>query len=187
MTVAVCIASGPSLVPEDVEYVKGKAEVYVVNDCHKIAPWADVLYACDLEWWRWHEGVEAFAGEKWTINRTAAEEFNLHHIQGEQSLLWSTRQGCIATGFNSGFQVMNLAALRGATRIILLGYDMGFSDEAKRHWFGNHPAGLHRASNYGKFIRHFERAAKVIETDIINCSRKSALRCFPQASLRDVL
>ena len=52
----VCIASGPSLTPEDVQAVKewrdaGKGKVIVVNTTFRAAPWADAMFAMDAKWW----------------------------------------------------------------------------------------------------------------------------------------
>jgi hypothetical protein len=47
---AVLVASGPSLCPSDVDRVRGRARVIAVNDGYRLAPWADVLYACDRRW-----------------------------------------------------------------------------------------------------------------------------------------
>lgn len=183
---AICIASGPSLVPEDVDYCRGKGRVYVVNDCHKLAPWADVLYACDKAWWEYYNGVPEFKGEKWTLNFEAAKMYGLKHI-GLCGDDWSDNPEAIATGRNSGFQALNLAVNQGASRVILLGYDMGFKD--KRHWFGDHPnhGNLNRDSNYKEWIKCFNRAAPRIPVEVINCSRESALTCFPRSDLRDVI
>ena len=41
------LATGPSLTPDQAEYAKGKARVIAVNDAWRLAPWADILYACD--------------------------------------------------------------------------------------------------------------------------------------------
>ena len=41
------LATGPSLTPAQAEYAKGKARVIAVNDAWRLAPWADILYACD--------------------------------------------------------------------------------------------------------------------------------------------
>ena len=56
---AVCIASGPSLTQADVDYVRGKARVIVVNNGYLLAPWADVLYAADARWWMLAQGRDA--------------------------------------------------------------------------------------------------------------------------------
>ena len=62
----VCIGGGPSLTLADVTSIAGKARVIAINDAYRMAPWADMLYACDLKWWRWHDGAPYFLGEKWT-------------------------------------------------------------------------------------------------------------------------
>lgn len=183
---AICIASGPSLCADDVEYCKGKGRVYVVNDCYKMAPWADVLYACDLPWWEHHSGVPGFAGEKWTVDLEASRKYGLNHIGTLHGEVWSSRADAIATGRNSGFQALNLAA-HSADRIILLGYDMKLGPNRERHWFGEHPGALNKNSDYHVFIKAFRDAAPHIKQKVINCSRATALDCFPQADLRDVL
>ena len=69
----VCLASGPSLTPADVEYVRGKARVIVINTTVLLAPWADVLYACDARWWQWHhKTVKGFAGMKFALTKASA-------------------------------------------------------------------------------------------------------------------
>lgn len=181
----VCVASGPSLTPEDVEYCKGKAKVYVVNDCYKLAPWADVLYACDKEWWDHHGGVPDFKGQKWTLTKESANKYNLNWINCIYGRNWSNDPNFIVSGGNSGFQCLNLAVLHGATEVILLGYDMGHT--GKKHWFGEHPKALQRGSNYTGWVKHFIRASSEIPVPVVNCSRETAIPCFPRKQLREVL
>lgn len=179
MTTAICIATGESLTQEDVDYIRGKGRVYVVNDAYRLAPWADILYACDYEWWDYHKPV--FAGEKWTINARASKEFNLRYIeQGEKGFSFDDNK--LGTGGNSGFQCLNLAYLHGATKIVLLGYDMGGT-----HFFGKHPAHLNRGSDFSSWIKHMNEAAALIDIPVFNCTRNTALDCFPKVALRDVL
>lgn len=69
----------------------------------------------------------------------------------------------------------------------MLGYDMR-KDGKKRHFFGSHPRGLERESNY----RHFIECYKTIDParyglTIVNCSPGSALRHFPCADLAQAL
>lgn len=188
---AICIASGPSLTKDDIDYCRDKGKVYVVNDCHRLAPWANVLYACDFRWWEHHNGAAEFRGEKWTIDKAAAEKYQLNYIAAAawHEVFIMDRQA-IGLGSNSGFQVLNLAALRGAKRIILLGYDMKLSAEGKRHWFGEHPDALMLESDYKKWCANFAQAAPFIKhfgIEVINCSRDTALNCFPVKNLREVI
>lgn len=184
----VCIASGPSLTQEDVDYVRGKAHVIVVNDNYKKAPWADVLYACDAKWWRWHhKHVASFPGMKYALQQAAGQ------YPGVQVLKIAGHDGIervptgLRTGKNSGYQAMNLAYHFGANRIILLGYDMQRTDN-KEHWFGDHPN--KGQSPYQAFVKRFEKAAPEwhkLGVEVLNCTRSTALTCFPRMSIQAAL
>lgn len=183
----VCIASGPSLTQEDVDFVKGKAFVFVCNDGYRIAPWADLLYAADRAWWEYHLPLlNGFQGEKWTCDKPIAEKHGLHYIGIKNSLIFG-KNNSIANGSNSGFQLLNLAALQRPKRIVLLGYDMKETEE-KSHWFGDHPGKIKRTSKspYHKFIRAFNSAASEIDPQVINATRDTALTCFPRRPLEEV-
>lgn len=187
MKTAICIASGPSLTQDDVDYCKGKGTVYLINDNYKLAAWADHLYACDLEWWDAHDGVPNFQGKKWTINHAAHLKYGLNYIEMDSKSKFSKDPSKLATGGNSGFQALNLAVLHGHERVILLGYDMKLGENRKRHWFGDHPASLNKSSNYHNWITAFQTALPFIDAHVINCTRDTALKCFEKAELRAIL
>lgn len=191
MTTAICIASGPSLTAEDVNYCKGKGRVYVVNNCFKLAPWADVLYACDGRWWEhYHDEVaKIFKGEKWTIDVPAADKYGLNTIGVLNDKVWSEHPEAITLGGNSGHQVLNLACIKGAKKIILLGYDMKARKDGIRHWHGDHVNALLQTNpvEYLNWRNNFKEASKIIKAKIINCTVDTALDCFTRAELRDVL
>ena len=185
---AVVIGGGPSLTAEAVAFVRDKAKVIAVNDAYRLAPWAHVLYACDLKWWTWHPEAVAFAGLKVTHSKIAAQDF--------AGLRWmpcdsrapglSTNAEKLHCGKNSGYQAVNLAYLLGARRIVLLGFDMRRINNAG-HWFGEHPDRIR--SSYGPWLKTFETvAAQCAELGltIINATPGSALRCFPQQSIESV-
>lgn len=180
--ISVCIATGASLTQSQVNYVRGKAKIYVVNDAYKLAPWADVLYACDHRWWEYHKPV--FAGRKVSINEQAHKDFGIE-LWHQSKSVWSDKLGHLATGGNSGFQCLNLADLEGAGTIILLGYDMKDSG----HFFGEHPSKIRRdgIEKYSRWVKNFREAAPHIKAKVINCTPNSALDCFPMAKLESVL
>jgi len=177
---AVCLASGPSLTPEDIAAVRAWREadderyVIVVNTTFRAAPWADELYAMDRKWWNAHltEVKETFAGRLSTpLNGVKAAE----HVTHDK-------------GKNSGYGALALAILRGAQRVILLGYDAQHTD-GKTHWHGDHPEGLGSAGSVARWPRDFERAQRQYagRIEIINATRQTALTCFPRRRLEDVL
>jgi hypothetical protein len=184
MVIAICIASGASLKKEDVEYCRGKGKVYAVKECWKLAPWADVLYAADDDWWDHYDGVKEFQGERWTCNERAAQRHGINHIPYNSDLVWGT-DNVIATGGNSGFQALNLAVMQGAEKVILLGYDMGF--HGNKHWWTGQFKRNIRPSNYDDWIKKFNKAAPLIPVPVINCTRETALSCFERMPLHEAL
>ncbi len=183
---AICIASGPSLTQTDIDKCRLSGRtVYVVNDVFKSVPWAGYLFAADGDWWDHHKGAQGFAGERWTINNQMADKWGLNHIEGTSSGLFSATEP-ICYGKHSGFQAIGLAAVHGHKDIWLLGYDLGFEPGTPKHFFGEHPRGVDRPSQYGDWIEHFNRAAPLIAEagiKIINMTRKTALECFERGSL----
>ncbi|WP_295802144.1 hypothetical protein [uncultured Microbulbifer sp.] len=170
-TIAVCIASGPSLTAEDCDQVRQSGlPTIVTNNTWQLCPWAHTLYAMDRAWWsQYGERAKHFAGNKVTAVRGAkvAEHVAFQH------------------GRNSGYGAIALAAKWGARRIILLGYDCQFTG-GMRHWHGNHEKGLGNAEKIRNWPNEFARLQKRMKSEgreVINCTRETALTCFIQAPL----
>lgn len=187
----VCIATGPSLTVEDVEACRGLATVVTVNDAHRLAPWADVLYSSDQHWWAYHKGVPTFTGRKVGIAPLMPRsEWGVTVLRNTGDRGIETDPTGLRTGRNSGFAAMNLAVHLGAVRVLLLGYDMGVDPSGKRHFFGNHPPPLRSGPPYASFVAFFEAAVEPLRqlgVEVINCSRQTALTCFPRMAIADAL
>jgi len=192
----VILGGGPSLTRQDVDYCKGKAKVVAVNNAYLLAPWADLLYACDFDWWALHHiRTNAFSGQKWTCSKDASDKYGLNLIGYNYASSVSFTPGLIhlggtnGPGGNSGFQALNLAVLFGAKRILLLGFDMG-TQPHKTHWHDGHPGLLDKASNYAEFIAAFDSAFYDLHKagiNVINCSRASKLLCFRKEIIANVI
>src|SRR5690606_17577639 len=63
----VLIGGGPSLTAGDVGACRDRARVIAINDAHRLAPWADVLYSSDQRWWEYYQGVPEFRQAKYGI------------------------------------------------------------------------------------------------------------------------
>jgi len=195
-------ASGPSLTREVVETIrharfKAPWKVVVVSDAYRLMPWADVLYSCDFAWWRAHGGAKSFTGERWTSHSDnlslidnksqVAGEFDLNFVSAAHGKGFSNKNGLIHYGTpeHSGFQAVNLAALTGCARIVLVGFDYGFED--KSHFFGDHPNNLRQApkSAYAEMAKAYDKVEAGVE--ILNATPKSALKRFPCVSLDEAL
>lgn len=174
----VCIASGPSLTAADCALVRAsQAFTIVVNTSFRLAPWADVLYAGDREWWH-HHGAEALAvcaGARWTASLDATERHGVRHREARDFE-------------NSGYQAIELAVLEyGARRVVLLGYDMQHTG-GRRHWHADHPAGMPNADEAAQWPARFsELPARFAHVEFVNASRATALTCFRRADLAQAL
>ncbi len=189
----VCIASGPSLTPEDVAFVRGKAKVIVVNTSYLLCPWADVLYAADFKWWHWmHDRVKrqewaAFDGLRYSLTKES-ERYGVTVLRRGSEDGLSLKPTHLSTGKNSGYQAINLAVLLGASRVVLLGYDMQPGPKDEEHWHADHPN--KSRSPYARFQSYFPTLVQPLAeagVSIVNCTRRTALECFPRQVLRDAL
>lgn len=190
----VVAAPGPSLSREVCDRCRAYRAI-AVQDAWRLMPWADVLYGCDSKWWRHHNGAPDFAGERWASHGTTSNDnaelagaYGLHLVAGRSGATFSTDPRILHYGFSSGFQAVNLAILFGATRIVLIGFDMRIVD-GRAHYFGDHPPPLLRRTNYGAFAARFVEAAKRLPpgVEIVNATPGSALTCFPMVPLDEVL
>lgn len=173
---AACIASGPSLVRDDVELVRG-LKVLTANDSWRVAPWADTFCAADRAWWQTHIHELPEGPQRWTGNYAIAVDFDLEFYPHHKS------------GFSTGAMAINIAAFLGATRVILLGYDCSLENGV--HWHGLHEKTTNPDDKViARWVDQFKIVADAMKAkgvEVINCSRKSALTCFPRASLGETL
>ena len=189
----VCIGGGPSVTAENVAAIKGRARVIAINNAYLIAPFAELLYFADKQWFDWHkerEEFQRFAGQKCSIFCTGAtvEDPNVHLLRSKSKEGLSLEPDAICTGGNSGYQAVNIAVLAGAKRILLFGYDMKFRD-GKTHWHSGHPAKSYIGA-YQNFIRHFDRLAPTLKSmgiQVINCCPDSSLKAFERRTFESAL
>lgn len=178
--------------PEDLAIVAAtrariaNRRVIAINTTYQMAPWADVLYACDDTWWHeYHDKMDGVTCEKWTQDEPSAKKYGLKFIRSQASNGLSRTPGLIYQGKSSGYQAIGLAHQAGAKRIILLGFDCHGT-----HWHGNHPKGLNKRLPFADWIPRFEALAKDLKADgveVINCTPGSAITAFPMMSLDEAL
>lgn len=199
---AAILASGPSLTREQCDAVRGKCRVIAVNnqgidtECDGViqpalAPWADILFAADAKWWRhYHTRALKFAGRKVCARATLpwSEVYSL--TQSYEHAIYDPRPGHLVSGGNSGYMAVHLAAQLGASRILLLGFDMKNGKGGRRHWFGNHPGKLNSRGSFATWQSAFDKFAGVLRAmkiDVWNCTPDSALKCFRRVPLEVAL
>lgn len=155
-----------------------------------------MLYSGDAQWWRhyWRE-VEITEGEHWTVSSAMRGQEDVGWIRGvppeDGALGMSRSPSCIHTGGNSGFSAINLVALWGVARIILLGFDMQATG-GKRHAHADHPdtLGNPQVPSFPVWRERFAAAAedlRAMGVEVINASRETALQTFERRDLAQLL
>lgn len=192
--VCILVAGGASADPDLLAVVRGRCRVAVVNDGYRLAPWADLLYAADAQWWRVHaQELASFAGLKVTSDPGIAKSLGIALIElvpeedGRVNDLCFDRAGYVGRGGNSGFQLLNLVLQFGCRRLVGLGFD--FRGE---HWHGKHPSPLRnpRPATLERWAKVFDGAAdqmKAVGAEFVNASSCSRLAAYPRLSLNDAL
>ena len=167
MTDFVIIATGQSLNKQDVDYVQGKARVIAVSNAFEFAQWAEALVSYDAKWWKNTPKALDFAGEKICWQTVTGVK---------QVRPYATPVGC-----NSGLYAMHIARDLGASRIILLGFDMHGT-----HFFGPHQEPLKNTSA-GRFYQHILQFNCWKYCEVVNCTPNSQIEKFTKKDLRDVI
>lgn len=191
------MASGPTAKTVGVEKLKGRMRCIVVNNAFQLCPWADILYACEGEWWVvYAKEVKKFTGIKLMLADPARNIPDTGKITiPKVKNMWVDdflfeQPGVIGSGGNGGFQAINLAAQFGTKRIALVGFDMRIAGSS--HWHGNHPSPLRnpddgRCEAWRRVLD--EKAPKLLARgiDVVNCSSLSALTTFPKMTIDQML
>jgi hypothetical protein len=173
----VCVASGPSLTPSDCAQVAASGlPVVAVNNSWRLIPSCTVIYAADCCWWEQYHGEITNGTERWCGDSFTAERFNLAQLESQ-----------LPGNFNSGQRAIELAIYHGARRVLLVGYDCSIRFGA--HWHGAHvglanPDAMSVARWHDEFRQLRDWAVGI---EIINCSRRTRLRCFQRQSLEAAL
>lgn len=171
MTSWALLAPGPSAtvgqarMAMDAGYLIG-----AVGNAFELVERPDFIAATDSRWWRTYPQAK----------ETACRRYTMHTVPGCKHVR--------IPGFgvvNSGVLALECAKREGATRILLMGFDMHGS-----HFFGPYTNGLGNTSDKRRVI-HLQQYAAWAKAnqkiEVINCTPGSALKCFPSARLEDAL
>lgn len=186
----VCIGTGPSLTAEDVAFCQGRAKVLAIKHAIELAPWADVLYSCGSDagkWWQRNgDSLRHYQGLRFTLDPAAARWATVLRNTGFVGLE-SSPDG-VRTGKNSGYQAINVAVHLGATRIVLLGYDMQTGAQDQDHYFGQHwHGGRVPLQAFRGLFDTLVAPLAALGVQVLNASRRTALESFPTCSLDEAL
>jgi len=188
---AVIVGGGESFSAADARLIgmarnKDLIRVITVNDAVYPCWFADIAYACDIDWWK-HHPIPEFLGRKLRLDANPKKQVPPADVETIKSLgEHGLGKNGIYHGRNSGYQALQVAFHLGASRICLVGIDMSGG-----HWFGEHPKGVRRGSPLrATMSRNFDHLGPLLAArgvDVVNASPISTIRAFPKVGLSDWL
>lgn len=197
---AVLLGGGPSLTRDQIDAVHLRKfgvrgtplRVIAINNAYRVAPWADLLYFCEEKFWRWNRGLaewKSFPGLKVALETAAcfAAEPEIKRLRnyGPSPGLEDARDG-LRHGWSSGYAAIGLAALLGARRIVLLGYDMKATADGRTHWHKDYPIWDPPSVYADRMLAGFASLVVPLRrrgVTVLNATPGSAIECFPRVPL----
>jgi len=175
--------------------------VVAVNDSHLHCYFPDAIFTLDHLWLEKNiKKIEDMPGPVFAAvdkENPRVESKNLTYLKrtrrlgiSEPSPL-SEDATVITNGMNSGYGALNLAFLKGAKIIYLLGFD--FKEiENKAHFHAGYP--WHNRTNSNRMFPYWAKAFEDTTVQlnkygvhVFNCSPDSLVTCFPRKSYDEVL
>lgn len=186
----VIFASGESMSQEVADRVRQHIgfRTIVINDTVRLAPWADMLYSSDAEWWAYRrEWADAFQGLKVSCDPQVVQCSDVLKLKSTGDTGFDPDPANVRTGRNSGYVSVHIAAHAGCSPILLCGFDM-----RPGHWHGTHCSPLRepQVSLFPEWIANFETLAPELSArgiEVWNCTPSSKLTCFPYVPLDQAL
>lgn len=177
------VGGGNSLKNFDFKRLKGK-NIIAINRAIEFVPFAQILYFADYRFYRWHkEQIDNFNGAKFTSSaRVKDESITVLELTGKTGL--DTRLGRIRGGGSSGYGAINLAFHLGATKIVLLGYDM--QKDNKSNFHSGYKTDDVKEDTFKKFLEPYTDLAvelNYLDIRVYNANLKSGLNVFEKVSI----
>lgn len=199
------VGGGPSLSRLDLSPLDARAphqRVITINNAFRLIARPDVIFYADTRWWGWHgkDVAEDFPGR--IISTCSASirfldprvlrmgrdyRYDLRSRMAEE-IVPLTDEPTLLSGPDSGSMAMNLAYHFGASRIVLLGFDMGFSG-GESHWHPDHQIPSVEANYTDLFFPHYPGLVTALQkrgVEVIRCT-PSRLAFVPEVSFAEAL
>lgn len=184
------LGGGPSLQDFDVECLRGR-RVMAINTSAYLCPWAEFLYFTDNNWFDDNRPlVEAWPGTVITGSRVAKGKLpdKLLRIEVVNRPDFPHGERTLKFGRSSGHTAISLSISMGASRVVLLGYDMQRVD-GRSHYhdvYGTEDDKLF-SHDFVPAFTGWNDAALRAGAEVINCTPGSALTEFAMCPLAEVL
>lgn len=183
------IGGGPSARGLDLSRLRERGFVLGVNRAAELLP-CDAFFTIDVHLMEhYRERIPAWCSAGVEAWLAVPEDYQRPPIPGSRYVVRQRGEGfssdprAVINGLNSGYSAINLAVLRGARRIVLVGYDM--DGEAERsHWHDGYPwyRSRHPSRCYPDWARRFDALARELPegVEVVNANPESAITAFPR-------
>lgn len=190
------VGGGPSLKGRDLSMLHERGRVIGVNRAPEFLV-CDAAFSLDKRFARrFHAKLLAWAAAGIEVYLAMPIDMPGPAIPTATYLKRVSGDGCtrdpgeIKHGLNSGYGAVQLAALKGARDIYLLGYDMVDPGEGSVHWHSGYEWQGSRGSVrcYPDWARRFHALAAELPpgVQVTNCNPRSAITAFPFGSYEEV-
>lgn len=185
------IAGGPSVRGVDLARLRGH-RVVVINSSYMVYPQADALVFTDRRWWieHQHRVRQIFDGQIVTLTPRDRMYDGLLVLERQRSGGMSTDPTRLAWWHTTLTTALNYVALRGATRIPVLGLD-GANSGADGAMWHHTPHPIRWGANWNRYKYHGEALEAIAGpllaqgARVYNLNPDSAHKMFQFASLDD--
>lgn len=193
------VAGGPSLRGFDFGRLAGRRTV-AINLAFRDLRAADVLWWTDAYFWHMHSAALLAHGATWKatgdvqydrgVPPAPVEKYRFTGMTGFDADI-----RCLRHGNNSGYAAMHLAVHLGASRLVLLGFDMRHGACGLTHYHGGHLQDgkplLHQESDLQDLMMpNFQTLAGPLRdrgVSVFNASPDSALTVWPRCTINEGL
>ncbi len=184
------IGGGPSLRQFDFNSLKIKKTI-AINKAFYTIPFASAVYWTDSRVYGWYKkDIDNFKGLKYTIGRNRDYSDDVTILRKGMKFGLEEKPDALAHGNNSGYAAINLAYHLGASKIVLLGFDM-VTNEHESHFHDGYPTRKTKNSTYEtQFIPAFPHIAGALKNKkikVYNANPRSLLDCFPKITIDQAL
>ena len=190
------VGGGTSLRGFDFDQIRDKGLLLGVNDGAYYAD-ADVLFSLDASYARKRWSFVRDFQESWLAlapGHVVRKEEGAEHVNIVERRRgnYLSEHSAYINGVNSGFGALNLAFLKRASKIVLLGFDMNTDEQGNIHFHDGYPwenDAKRTARYYHKWARPFEEAVHQLSKagiEVINASPESRIEGFPKCRLEDL-
>lgn len=168
-----------------------------VNMAYQLGNWIDFCFFGDDAWFNLHrEQLREFRG----VKVSCAPIFDKPSYKNKQEKIKYVPQNrsrthgisdtpnTVSWNANSGAAAINLAYHFGATKIVLVGFDMKHNDAGNSHWHNEYQ--VTKRAVFPRHLKGFPAIALDAERlgiTILNASPDSAIDVFPRHSVEDIL